>query len=54
VIKLAELIQAGGETVGSVIHELTISILNEKEMPNQKKKFIIVPIHKKVDTMGLQ
>jgi hypothetical protein len=43
----AELIQAGGETLLSAIHELIISIWNNEELPDQWKESIIVPIHKK-------
>jgi hypothetical protein len=44
---LAELIQAGGETLLSAIHKLINSIWNKEESPDQWKKSIIVPIHKK-------
>jgi hypothetical protein len=43
----AELIQAGGETLHSEIHELTNSIWNKEELPNQWKESIIIPIYKK-------
>jgi hypothetical protein len=43
----AELIQAGGETLVSVIHKLINSIWNKEELPDQWKESIIVPIHKK-------
>jgi hypothetical protein len=43
----AELIQAGGEILLSVIHKLINSILNKEGLPNQWKESIIVPIHKK-------
>jgi hypothetical protein len=42
----AELYQAGGEILVSVIHKLITSIWNKEEMPHQWKEFIIVPIHK--------
>jgi hypothetical protein len=42
----AELYQAGGETLLSVIHKLITSIWNKEEMPDQWKESIIVPIHK--------
>jgi hypothetical protein len=44
-----ELIQAGGETLVSVIHKLINSIWNKEELPDQWKESIIVPIHKKDD-----
>jgi hypothetical protein len=44
---LAELYQAGGETLVSVIHKLINPIWNKEEMPDQWKESIIVPIHKK-------
>jgi hypothetical protein len=34
----------------SVIHKLTNSIWNKKDLPDQWKESIIVPIHKKGDT----
>jgi hypothetical protein len=43
---LAELNQAGGEALLSVIHKLN-SIWNKEEVPDQWKESIIVPIHKK-------
>jgi hypothetical protein len=46
---LAELIKAGGETLCSKIHKLICSIWNKKELPQQWKESIIVPIHKKGD-----
>jgi hypothetical protein len=46
---LAELIQAGGETLLSVIHKHLNSIWNEEELHDQWKKPNIVPIHKKGD-----
>jgi hypothetical protein len=45
----AELYQAGGETLVSVIHKLINSIWNEEEMPDQWKESITVPIHKTGD-----
>jgi hypothetical protein len=44
-----ELIEAGGEILVSVIHKLIYSIWNEEELPDQWKKSIIVPVHKKGD-----
>jgi hypothetical protein len=46
---LAELIQAGGETLLSGIHKLINYIWNKEEMPDQWKKSIILPIHRKGD-----
>jgi hypothetical protein len=43
---LAELIQAGGEPLVSVIHKLINSVWNKEELPDQWKESIIVPIHK--------
>jgi hypothetical protein len=43
---LAELIQAGVETLLSVIHKLN-SICNNEELPDQWKESINAPIHKK-------
>jgi hypothetical protein len=45
----AELIQAGGEMLLSAIDKLVNSIWNKKELPDQWKESIIVPIHKKGD-----
>jgi hypothetical protein len=45
----AELIQAGGKTLLSAIHELINSIWNKEELPDQWKESIIVPIYKKGD-----
>jgi hypothetical protein len=39
---LAEVIQAGGEILQSVIHKLINSILSKEELPNQWKESIIV------------
>jgi hypothetical protein len=46
---LAELYQAGGETLVSVIHKLITSIWNKEELPDQWKESIIMPIHKMGD-----
>jgi hypothetical protein len=46
---LAELIQAEGETVVSVIHKLINSIWNKEESRHQSKVSFILPIHKKGD-----
>jgi hypothetical protein len=45
----AELIQAGGEMLLSVIHKLINSVWNKEEWPDQWKESIIVPVHKKGD-----
>jgi hypothetical protein len=44
---LAKLIQAGGGTLWSEIHKLVNFIWNKKELPDQWKGSIIVPIYKK-------
>jgi hypothetical protein len=44
-----ELIKAGGETLRSEIYKLIHSIWNKKELPQQWKESIILPIHKKGD-----
>jgi hypothetical protein len=41
---LAELLQAGGETLLSEIHKLINSIWNKEELPDQWKEYIILPI----------
>jgi hypothetical protein len=46
---LAELIQAAGEILLSVIHKLINSVWNKEELPDQWKESIIVPVHKKGD-----
>jgi hypothetical protein len=46
---LAKLIQAGGETLQSEIHKCINSVWNKKELPDQWKESIIVPVHKKAD-----
>jgi hypothetical protein len=45
----AELIQQGGETLLPGIHKLINSIWNNKELPDQRKEYVIVQIHKKGD-----
>jgi hypothetical protein len=45
----AELIQAGGEILPSVIRKLTNSIWNKEELPDQWRESIIVSINKKGD-----
>jgi hypothetical protein len=45
---LAELIQAGGETLLSDIHKLINSIWNKEDLPTQWNESIIVPVHKKI------
>jgi len=44
----AELIKAGGRTIRGAIHKLIIAIWN-KELPEEWKESVIVPIHKKGD-----
>jgi hypothetical protein len=46
---LAELIQAGGEMLLSVIHKIINSIWNKEELPDHWKECVIVPGHKKGD-----
>jgi len=46
---LAELIQAGGNTLCSEFHKLITSIWGKKELPQQWKECIIVPIYKRSD-----
>jgi hypothetical protein len=43
----AELIQAGGETLVSVIHRLVNSIWNKEALPDQWKESVIVSVYKK-------
>jgi hypothetical protein len=45
----AELIQAGGEILLTMIHKFINSVWNNKELPDQWKESIIVPVHKKGD-----
>ena len=45
----AELIKAGSRIICSEIHELTNSIWNKEELPEEWKESIIVPIYKKGD-----
>jgi hypothetical protein len=42
----AELIKAGGRTIGCEIHKLIISIWNKEELPEEWKESIIVPNYK--------
>jgi hypothetical protein len=44
---LAELIQAGGETLVSVVHKPFNSIWNKEDLPDQWMESIIVRVHKK-------
>jgi hypothetical protein len=46
---VAEMIQAGGETLLAVIHKLIHFIWNKEELPEQWNESIIVPVHKKGD-----
>jgi hypothetical protein len=43
---LAELYQAGGEILVSVIYKLIASVWNKEELPEQWKESIVVPIQK--------
>jgi hypothetical protein len=45
----AELIQAGGEMLLSVIHKPINSVWNKEKLPDQWKESFIVPVHKKGD-----
>jgi hypothetical protein len=45
----AELIKAGGDTLHSEVNKLTCSIWNKKELPQQWKESIIIPIYKMGD-----
>ena len=45
----AELMKAGGRTIHSGIHNLTNSIWNKEELPEQWQESIMVPIYKKSD-----
>jgi sorting nexin-29 len=47
----SELIQAGGEMLLSAIHKLINSVWNKEELPDQWKKSINFPIHKKGDNI---
>jgi hypothetical protein len=49
-----ELIQVGGETLLSAIHQLINSIYNREELPNKWKESIIVSINKKSDRTDLR
>jgi hypothetical protein len=48
----AGLIEAGGEILRSKILKLIKSIWNKEELPDQWKKSIIVPVHKKGENTG--
>jgi hypothetical protein len=45
----AELIQAGGKMLQSVILKFINSVWNKEELPDQWMEFIIVSVHKKGD-----
>jgi sorting nexin-29 len=45
----AELVQEGGEILLSAIRKLINSVWNEEELPDQRKEYIIVAVHKKGD-----
>ena len=47
----SELIQAGAGKLYEEIHKLIVLIWNKKELPQEWKESIIVPIHKKGDRM---
>jgi hypothetical protein len=49
----AELIQAGGNILRSEIHKLVNSVWNKKELPQQWKEYILVPIYKRVNRTEL-
>jgi hypothetical protein len=49
---LADLIQAGGETLVSVMHKLIKSVWNKEELPDYWKDSVIVPMHRKGDKPG--
>jgi hypothetical protein len=49
VTECAEMIQAGGETLLSVIHKLINSVWNKEELPDKWKESTILPIHKHDD-----
>jgi hypothetical protein len=42
-----ELIEAGGETIPSVTHKHSNSLLNKEELSDHWKEYIIVPVYKK-------
>jgi hypothetical protein len=44
----AELIQAVGEILLSAIHNLSNSVWNKEELPDQRKESIILPVQEKV------
>jgi hypothetical protein len=46
---VTELIQAGGNTLCSEIHVLVYSIWNKKELSEQWKDSVVVPVHKNGD-----
>jgi hypothetical protein len=46
----AELIQARGEILLSVIHKLMNSVWNKEELHDQWKESVIVPIHRRDKT----
>jgi hypothetical protein len=45
---LAELIQAGCETLLSEVYKLIKSLWNKEELPDEWKESIIIPIYKKL------
>jgi sorting nexin-29 len=48
---LAELIQAGGKILLSVIHKHIHSVWNKEELPDQWEEYNMVPIYKKGDNI---
>jgi hypothetical protein len=48
----AEQIQAEGEMLLSAIHKLLNSVWNQKELPDQWKESVIVPVHKKSERIA--
>jgi hypothetical protein len=45
----AKFIKTGSETLCSEMHKLICSVWNKEKLPQQRKEFIIIPIHKKGD-----
>jgi hypothetical protein len=46
---LAEMIEVGGETLHSEIHQLIMLIWNKEKLPHQWKESVVIPIHKRGD-----
>ena len=49
----AKMMEAGGRTIRSEIHELIISVWNKEELPEEWMMSIILPIFMKVDKQDL-